>query len=326
MDKKKVIAAAAAAVLFGTSGYLFLKPYFQQTPSVISEGRSVEETVPEWGSTYTCGGEVWNLNRDLKTVAFFGIDTTGEPEPDPNIPVGIGGRADTILLSVLDEKNRTQKIFEVSRDTILSVDVYDHDGSFLYSGKMQINMQYAFGSSAERSCYLMKRKISNLLYGIEVDGCCSLTIDGMVKIVDAMGGIPLTFTEDYSDIDPSYTVGSSVTMDGKEVQRFLRSRDTGVTGSNDARMARQKWFLGQMLSLLKQYPYDKILSWYEAAGSDAISDLDAETMKKMAEYPVDPDTVKLPGETRRGELHDEFILDEDALRTLILETFYVKAQ
>ena len=278
----------------------------------------------DWNSVIEYQGETWKINNRLTTVLFMGIDSKASVESHNT--VGNGGRADTILLFVLNKDTETMQLIQISRDTMTEVDVYDDDRDLIYSGVMQLTMQYAFGDSATRSCMLMKKTVSELLYGIDIDDYCALTIDGMGSIVDAMGGITVTLEDDWTDISPSYTKGATVTMDSAAVERFVRYRDIEVTGSNDTRMERQAWFLQELFHQMASKGGNELLSLYDAAGRDLTTDMDAETIRNMAKYTLDENTVKLPGHTVEGDLHDEYYLDEEALQDLLVNTFYVKVE
>ena len=51
------------------------------------------------------------------------------------------------------------------------------------------------------------------------------------------------------------------------------------------------------------------------------SDLDAETIQKLTRYAPDTELRKVPGQTEAGT-HDEYIVDEAALRAMVIELFY----
>ena len=72
---------------------------------------------------------------------------------------------------------------------------------------------------------LMKNKVSELLFGAKINNYCSINVNGMVAVVEEMGGISITFEDDYSYINPAYTIGATVTMDGAAVNTFVRYRD-----------------------------------------------------------------------------------------------------
>lgn len=312
------IAALVVVVLLGIGAFLLTgTPKTEDTPYVPVVSAQSAQT--DWGSTITVDGKSWRVNRNLETVLLLGIDS--HEDVVSNEILGTGGRADTIMLVVLDNDRKTLQLLEVSRDTILPVDVYDSDRKFMFAGEMQVNMQYAFGDSPARSCQLMKRKISELLYGVPVDSVASITLDGINAAVDALGGVTFTLEQDWTEIDPAYTAGTTVTLNAQEMERFLRYRDYSVLGTNDVRMSRQRWLLQKLLpQLLAGDTLERVLVAVEPYLE---SDISADTLQKLRSYPQAGSPVKLPGETRKGELHDEYHLDEDALQQLILELFYV---
>ncbi len=292
---------------------------------------SVAPENPEGGSydTVTEGtieyeGKTYKLNRDVETVLFLGVDYGSEEEAGTRI--GTGMRADSIFLFVLDNSDNTARVIPISRDTITDVEAYDDKGYLVYTKPMQITMQYAFGDSPKRSCYLMKKAVSNLLYGAKIDSCLSITLEGVNAIVDKIGGLELTMPEDYSYIDPAYTQGATVTLSGPEVERFIRYRDTEVSGSNEERVKRQSWLIGELFKKLKAAGNsDMIERMLDAADEYIESDVSGETIKKISGYSMDQELTGLPGEVTEGELHDEFHVDEEALKGLVVETFYVPA-
>ena len=48
------------------------------------------------------------------------------------------------------------------------------------------------------------------------------------------------------------------------------------------------------------------------------------SLLSKAEY-GEGDFYKAPGEDRQGEYHDEFVVDQEALRTLVVDLFYEPA-
>jgi hypothetical protein len=53
------------------------------------------------------------------------------------------------------------------------------------------------------------------------------------------------------------------------------------------------------------------------------TDLDVSLAESLTGCTLSEETLEVPGEVRAGTLHDEFYVDEEALRALIVETFYV---
>ena len=277
-----------------------------------------EDTMENWDNTVLYNGQTYVLRDDIKTILFMGVDRTTDLEYED--VSGGGGCADTIMILFVDETNKKIDILELSRETMTEVDVYNFDRDFLYSGNMQLCLQYSFSDSARRGSLLMCDKVSEILFNTNIDNYCTLTVEGMASIVDVMGGIEVTFDTDYSYINPSYTVGSTVTMNSDDVNAFVRYRDTEVSGSNNERMERQTWFVRTLIDTISAN-ISSIPMYYEAAGDELCSDMDAETMAMFASYSIDSVTIA-PGTPADGEFHDEFYIDEIALRELLIGYLY----
>nr|MCR4804797.1 LCP family protein [Clostridia bacterium] len=210
------------------------------------------------------------------------------------------------------------RILEISRDTMTEVDTYSPNGDYLSTGVMQINMQYSFGDSPRRSAYLTKKTVSRLLRGIDISGAVSLDMSGITPVVNALGGIDVRMEEDCSYIDPEYTEGAEVHLDGADAEYFIRWRDKASVGSNDTRMGRHAWFIRQMLTQSDEADFNRLLN---AADPYVNTDMTAEEMKALYECEF-AETIRLPGESTRGPIHDEFYVDEDALEEVLIRLFY----
>ena len=91
-------------------------------------------------------------------------------------------------------------------------------------------------------------------------------------------------------------------------------------------MRRQEWLLSQLfdrfgskgIGSLADEILDKAAAYIE-------NDIDAETIKKISQYKMDPDRLSLPGSNAIGQRHDEFYVDDDALQQMLIELFYEPA-
>ena len=286
------------------------------------------ETVPEtteeqWGRTVIRDGERWRYNSRLTTVLLLGVDTA-QPEETTVSDFGSNGRADAIVLLVLDPDTRTIQPILMSRDTIARVDVYTEDREFMFSGDMQIAMQYSVGDSHERSCYLMKKAVSRALLELPIDSCCAVTMDGIKAAVEHLGGIQLTIPEDWTDIDPDYTAGAVVTLDAAKTERLLRHRDLETVGSNETRMERIGWFLTQMAGSLSASELQELAAVLEPFVQ---SDLSAETMDALTSYTLRQELLHIPGTVTPDDdgIFEEFHIDQAQLKQLLLSVFYRKS-
>lgn len=295
----------------------------KEAKEAVTSGGNVQEA--EDSTTITYEGKKYKYNRDLKNIVFFGVDkrNTVQVQQYP----GRGGQSDAVMVLSMNKETKTMKVLQVSRDSMINLKIYDGDGNFLAEERGQLALQYAYGDGEKKSCRLSRDAVSELLYGIPMSGYISLNMDGIVSIVDALGGVPMTFAEDYSYVDPAYTQGASVVLDGSAAERFVRYRDVKELGSNNIRMARQIDFMNAMLNEVTSYIQSE--SGYEVLLNSAspymVTDLKADEMKDLSHYKKEEPMYKVPGVTVPGEEHDEYQVDEEALREMIIDLFYIPA-
>ena len=282
---------------------------------------TTEQIEEDDDSLITYNGKKYKYNTDIKTILFLGVDRSEKVEVDSQ--PGEGGQADTILLLLLDQTEKKMKVMEVSRDTMIDIAIYDASGSFLAKEKAQIALQYAYGNSTRKSSQLMKNTVSNLLYGVPVNDVITLDIEGVAKVVDAIGGVSVTIPEDYSMIDPLFVAGAQIHMNGTQAERYIRYRDTIVTGSNDDRMKRQNQFLMALIEQLKDADKTKLYDAVMGSAKEYIyTDVNAEELKGLSDYTCEEQMNTVPGEMEAGEEHDEFYPNESELYEIVLKLFY----
>lgn len=313
-----LVAAGATAAAVGLSQREKPEPKPEPETAQESDDGLKEGQVVHNGVTY-------EYNKDLETLLFLGVDKR-ESEFDEHA-TGEGGQADCILLFILDPGQQTIKTLQISRDTMVDLDIYDANGEKFGTEKGQITLQYAYGDGKQRSCWLMEQAVSKLLYGVEMDGYFAMNLEGFSKATDLVGGVTLTVPEDYTAIDPAFQKGATVTMDGELAQKYVQTRDITVLGSNNDRMERQAQFLEALAQKMTQdggnaVSYTRLFTELQ---DHIVTDMNADDLASLSDYEF-TETIKAPGETRAGEEHDEFYTDEEALYELILELFYVPVQ
>ncbi len=75
---------------------------------------------------------------------------------------------------------------------MVGIDIYDVTGNRLMTENGQIKTSVRiWGDGAEESCRLTSEKVSEPMYGVNVDSYFSLTLEGLVAATDAVGGITL---------------------------------------------------------------------------------------------------------------------------------------
>ena len=119
-------------------------------------------------------GKKYKINPDIKTVLFMGVDK--EEKADLGNNPGENGQSDSLNLLALNKEEKTAQIIQISRDSMVGIDIYDVTGNRLMTENGQIALQYAYGDGAEESCRLTSEKVSELMYGVNVDSYFSLTL------------------------------------------------------------------------------------------------------------------------------------------------------
>lgn len=318
MNRRKSVLVSMTVILI-VLALVAVGIYARQEKNTTKD--TTEQIEEDDDSLITYNGKKYKYNTDIKTILFLGVDRSEKVEVDSQ--PGEGGQADTILLLLLDQTEKKMKVMEVSRDTMIDIAIYDASGSFLAKEKAQIALQYAYGNSTRKSSQLMKNTVSNLLYGVPVNDVITLDIEGVAKVVDAIGGVSVTIPEDYSMIDPLFVAGARIHMNGTQAERYIRYRDTTVTGSNDDRMKRQNQFLMALIEQLKDADKTKL---YDAAMGSAkeyiYTDVNAEELKGLSDYTCEEQMNTVPGEMEAGEEHDEFYPNESELYEIVLKLFY----
>ena len=333
MTKKSIIPIIIAVIVIAAAGgagaFFALRSGSTTEASASSESEKDTSTSPsavyeELPATISYNGKTYTKNRDISTILFLGVDTEEKAEIDGS-DIGYMGCADTDIIFILNKAEKTIQILELPRDTMVGVDVYNSDHEIVFTKLAQLALQYSSSDSASRSCRLMKNKISELLYNIQIDDYLSMTMNGIVAAVDAMGGITLTFDQDFSDVNEAYTEGATVTLNGTEVEAFVRHRSHTSSDASVGRMNQQSWFIRQLFSQIAAGKVG-ITTLYNAAADYIETDLYVDDLKTFADYELLSEKYTIPGEYKAGDEYSEFYADDDGIYDMVINLFYIPTE
>ena len=325
LNMKQWAVLAVVFICLICAGVFWVCQQHRKNVAAIRSGGDIPDN--ESSKIITYDGKSYVYNKNLKTVLFMGVDSREEATVQEYS--GTSGQSDTLLVLILNKESKTTDLLAISRNSMVELQLYSIDGEYVTTTTGQIALQYAYGDGEKKSCRLTKEAVSNLLYGIPIDAYVSLNLDGIVSLVSAFGGIEYTFTEDETEIDPEFTKGTTLLMDGAKTERYVRYRDITVTGSNEQRMKRQFKFLRSTFSQVKKKAdsdskmYDILLDSVEPY---MVTDMTAEEIKVLSDYDMSDTMNVVPGKIQQGEKYDEYIVDDEELYRLILELFYVPAE
>ncbi len=282
------------------------------------------------GDRVVYNGTVYEYNHNVTAMLVIGVDKKDIQEEST---YGQNGQADTLFLTTLDTKTGDVHIIPLSRETMVEVDRYAVDGTYLGVEKTQLCLAYSYAANGEEGCDNVARSVSRLLYGIPINSYVAIDLKGVQTITDTIGGITITGLEDVADPRTGEIIvyeGEETTLNGKQALTYMRHRDTDAQ-ANNRRMQRLKQFftafigkaggnLKENISLLPKY--------YNTASPYIVTDI---TLSKMT-YLVgctlagnnwkNPEYVTINGRTIDGKDHAEFYATSSSAYEAVLAAFY----
>ena len=293
---------------------------------------TVEETLELEEGQILVEGEVWEYNEDILTFLCMGVDSRSgiEKEKTP----GKAGQADALLMVVVNPRREEIQVIAINRDTMTDIEIYDTAGMYLEKEKAQITLQYAYGDGREKSCELMEQAVSKLFYGIPIHGYAALDMQSIGTLNDAVGGVDITVLEDMTKFKGTWTKGAQVHLTGEEALLYVARRDASYMGTNLGRVERQKQYLTAYVSKLKQKMKEDVTFLVTLMGKVQKHIVTSLTMQEITfladnllgyEFSMD-NIINIPGESGMGEKHEEFYIDEAALKQIVIDVFYNKVE
>ncbi|OAB62076.1 LytR family transcriptional regulator [Leptolyngbya valderiana BDU 20041] len=131
----------------------------------------------------------------------------------------LDGLSDSMLLVRFEPESHQLTLLSVPRDTLAWVEGY---------GDTKINEANALGGPA-----LSARSVSDLLGGVGIDRYIRVNIQGIEKLIDALGGVKVYVPKDMKYIDQTQHLYIDLKegeqrLNGNEVLQFLRFRHDGL--------------------------------------------------------------------------------------------------
>ncbi len=291
--------------------------------TVLVREQNVEET--QQSKTVTHDGIDYFPRQDITTLLIMGIDESG-PVKD-SMSYYNEGEADVVLLVIFDEIEETYNILALNRDAMVEMPVLGLGGKRAGTRVAQLALSHAYGSGLEDSCENVRETVSDLLGGVYIDYYLSMNMDAIPILNDAVDGVRVTVTDDFSEVDSGIPVGE-VTLRGEQALNFVRIRKDVGTQMNVSRMERQKEYMRGFMEALKaklENSQSFVFDTYETISPYVVSDCSVNTLSLLVDrfYENEMGEVITPeGENRRGDIYMEFYMDQEKLEQLILQQFY----
>lgn len=324
-DAFQAVAVCAIILLFLIGAFLFVRQWEDETYASSAEAtvHAVQEEQQRPSLTYH--GSVYAPKKQIQTYLFMGIDVSGPAVSKPGNYNG--GQADAQFVIVIDEEDETWKLLRLNRDSMVDVPVLGLKGEVVGHEYQQLALAHAYGDGAKMSCVNTVNTVSALLLDQPIDGYVALNMDGIAILNDAVGGVTVMVTSDFTAVDPTLKEGELITLRGEQAMTFVRSRANVDDQTNLARMERQRQYLEAMKPQLLEMRDEDIIQIYDVLSDYLVTDLGSKNFLELAEK---LQTYKEAGEfTIEGnneviDGHMAYFLDEDSLRQVVVELFYQK--
>lgn len=328
-------AAFAAFLIVGAIGKANLRsnviaaPKLENAPVVI-ELQPTEEESAGWKEGWVkYNGQIYAYNEDILTFLVMGIDKNRdvkEVEEGTN-----GGQADALFLVVLNPHDNSLSVIGINRNTMTDISVYDDNGAYVNTIKAQIAVQHGFGNGVEESCEYQVNAVQHLFYEMPVHGYAAINMSAIGPLTDMVGGVDVVALEDIKSGNSTVIKeGEEVHLEGDLAFAYIHNRDTKEFGSADHRLERQKQFITTYLQKVKQKTKEDIgfpISVYQSIAPQTVTSLTVDEMTYLVSIAKDYSfnenyLYTLKGETKQGDVFEEFYVDETDLFELILKVFY----
>lgn len=263
--------------------------------------------------------------QDITVILLAGIDEYGPVTGSDSY--NNSGEADMVSLLIFDEKVNAIHMLSLNRDTMLEVPVLGIGGKQAGTIYGQLALAHTYGSGLEDSAENLRDAVSDFLYGIHIDYYVNMNMDAIAVLNDAVGGVQVTVTDDFSGIDPTITMGE-VTLKGEQAITFVRTRQGLGDQLNLTRMERQQKYMSSFIDALKasmEASSSFVVNTYDAVDEYMVTDCSVKAMTAFADryaaYTLG-DVVSIKGENVNGEKYMEYHVDEEALDQVILQYLY----
>ena len=169
--------------------------------------------------------------QQKQNILIVGVDSNGEGADKFK-----GTRSDTMILVNLDPRSHSINAISIPRDSKVYL-----AGDY---GVQKINAAHALGGID-----LTLKTVEDTL-GIKVDKYVLVNNEGVKKLVDALGGVPVYIEKDmyYNDNAGKLHINLSKglhVLNGEQVEGYLRFRKDGL--GDIGRTSRQQWFVKAVL-------------------------------------------------------------------------------
>ena len=262
------------------------RPHTDAAPAAPSPTLSPEETLREQADLSFMDGRI--------NILLLGYDQSAERD-DPNDPLYRNERnnyrSDVMMLAAVNFRENTVHLISIPRDTYAAI--------YNTRGRWKINAAFAKGGAAEGEGFLYAQKTVEMLMGVPVDYYAGVNMEGLKRLVDAMGGVDydvdVRIRLDGRTLEPGFQH-----LDGQQVLDYCRARKGISTdvGRNDRQ---QRMLLAIFDQLRREKRLTELPGIYAAVKDDIATNLSLSQIAALALFLTRLDLTSFKRTTLAGE-------------------------
>ena len=262
------------------------RPHTDAAAAAPSPTLSPEETLREQADLSFMDGRI--------NILLLGYDQSAERD-DPNDPLYRNERnnyrSDVMMLAAVNFRENTVHLISIPRDTYAAI--------YNTRGRWKINAAFAKGGAAEGEGFLYAQKTVEMLMGVPVDYYAGVNMEGLKRLVDAMGGVDydvdVRIRLDGRTLEPGFQH-----LDGQQVLDYCRARKGISTdvGRNDRQ---QRMLLAIFDQLRREKRLTELPGIYAAVKDDIATNLSLSQIAALALFLTRLDLTSFKRTTLAGE-------------------------
>lgn len=276
----------------------------------------------------------YRRNTAVRAILCIGVDSKGDMVE--HTASGQAGQADGLFLVAQDMARDTVKILMIPRDTMTEITLFDLMGNELGKDVQHLTLAFAYGDGREKSCELLREAVSNLCFGLHIDGYLAMNISSISRLNDELGGVTVTIQDEGLDTrDPALVKGQTVLLNGEQAEIFVRYRNIDQYQTAISRMDRQKQYMQAYLAAARKAAAKDsglITRLMNTVQEQMITNMAKDQYLDMGlaifnseQQLGEMDFLTVPGEVVETNLYEEYHPDQEKLKEMIVELFYKEA-
>jgi len=321
IDYLKVIAIVLVIIII-ISASLILIRIWEGNRGVFPELKPHDGRVRYQGVEY-------ELKENVESFLLLGLDKYEDAVSSDSHESGI--QTDFVMVVVFNNDTKQCTAIQINRDTMTKVNMLSIGGTAVVdtlTKQVALAYNYVDDDNEKIKCGNTLDSVEYILKGVEIDHYFSMTMDGVIKLNDLLGGVEVEVLDDFTGIDDTLIKGERVVLTGEQALRYVRARQGLEDSTNVARMERQKQYIKALREKLDSCIVEDetfTLNLIEEISEYVVYDVSEQKLQTLIEKFDDYEFLgirTIEGETRSGEKFLEFYPDEDSVWKVVLDLFY----